>query len=180
MASSKCLSRQLLKTFCPSCAPQNAFISDSLQQDRDVWARAIKESVILVLPDFPRDKDDQAVDPLWPFQQPFGTPFAAWHHQVENLFEVGWGAPEARPSFCRILYTKPDEQRRRRLTSNKCCTVSFLGHKGGKHIAEHLHINDVLMLLKIQWLNQIHAMPRFEVAAGFLKKIFRKKLPIQF
>jgi hypothetical protein len=31
-----------------------------------------------------------------------------------------------------------------------------------------------LMLLKIQWLNQIHAMPRFEVAAGFLKNIFRK------
>jgi len=47
------------------------------------------KTVILVLPDFPRDKDDQAVDPLWPFQQPFGTPFAAWHHQVENLFEVG-------------------------------------------------------------------------------------------
>ena len=132
MASSKCLSRQLLKTFCPSCAPQNAFISDSLQQDRDVWARAIKESVILVLPDFPRDKDDQAVDPLWPFQQPFGTPFTAWHHQVENLFEVGWGAPEARPSFCRILYTKPDEQRRRRLTSNKCCTVSFSWSQRGQ------------------------------------------------
>jgi hypothetical protein len=56
------------------------------------------KTVIVVLSDFLRDKDDQAVDPLWPFRQPFGTPFTAWHHQVENLFEVAGGAPEARAS----------------------------------------------------------------------------------
>lgn len=164
-------------------------------------------TVILVLPDFPRDKDDQTVDPFCPFQQAFGTPFTVWHYQVENLFEVVWGAPDqstscgrewgrlcvsvgcnpppprvynlfggtffllnemtrSRPSFCRILYTKPDRQRHQGLTSNKCCTISFSWSQKGQAYTELLHINDVLMLLK---------MPRFEVVVAFLKKLFRRK-----
>lgn len=72
----------------------------------------------------------------------------------------------SRPSFCRILYTKPDRQRHQGLTSNKCCTISFSWSQKGQAYTELLHINDVLMLLK---------MPRFEVVAAFLKKLFRRK-----
>jgi len=130
MASSKCLSRQLLKTFWPSCAPQNAFISDSLQQDRDVWANAIKDSHCGASR-FPKR---QGWSGCW---SPLALSTAFWHtlHSLAPPgWELVWGCRRSTrgPSFCRILYTKPDEQRRRRLTSNKCCTVSFSWSQRGQ------------------------------------------------
>jgi len=48
-----------------------------------------------------------------------------------------------------------------------------------KTIAQHLHMNDALMLLTCGWLHyKIHVMPRSKVAADFLNIL--KELLIQF